>query len=138
MIVSGTFILVIFLGIFFLVFRVSDEVPQFIDGTEPDASQSLEAYLAEKERASAYEALREHLDQKRNEPGIVAVFCRDCRHRWEGDRIEFRGDVDIEVTDGRLLPFIYTAALSGSSVDGWKVESVQLEPKGLPVPPPTL
>ena len=138
MIVISTIFLVVFLGIFFLVLGVSDDVPQFSDSTDQDASQSLEAYLAEKERASAYEALRDHLDQKRNDPGIVAVFCRDCRHRWEGDHIEFRGDVDIEVADGRLLPYIYTAALSGSSVNGWTVDSVQLLPKGQPDPAPPL
>jgi hypothetical protein len=86
----------------------------------------LDRYLAEEERASAYTVVRDQLDQMKDEPGITAVFCRDCSHRWIGGEIEFRGQVDFQKDEGGMERHDYTARLSGSRQDGWEVLSVEL------------
>lgn len=86
----------------------------------------LDHYLAEEERASAYAALRDELDQMKDEPGITAVFCRDCSHQWVGGEIEFQGQVDFQMDSGVLERHNYTARLHGSRQDGWEVLSVAL------------
>jgi hypothetical protein len=62
----------------------------------------------------------------KDEPGITAVFCRDCSHRWIGGEIEFRGQVDFQKDEGGMERHDYTARLSGSRQDGWEVLSVEL------------
>ena len=91
----------------------------------PPASR-LDRYLAEEERASAYAVVRDQLDQMKEEPGIVAVFCRDCTHRWIGGEIEFQGQVDFQMDEGGITRHDYTARLSGSRQDGWDVLSLEL------------
>lgn len=86
----------------------------------------LDRYLAEEERASAYAVVRDHLDQMKDEPGITAVFCRDCAHSWSDGVIEFRGQVDFQMDEGGLERHDYTARLRGSRQDGWEVLSVAL------------
>ena len=95
-----------------------------IDGSPPESR--LDRYLAEEERASAYAVVRDQLDQMKDEPGITAVFCRDCSHRWIGGEIEFRGQVDFQMDEGAMERHDYTARLSGSRHDGWEVLSVEL------------
>ncbi len=94
------------------------------DGGPPESR--LDHYLAEEERASAYAVVRDQLDQMKEEPGIVAVFCRDCTHRWVGSEIEFQGQVDFQMDEGGMEPHDYTARLSGSRHDGWQVLSLEL------------
>ncbi len=95
--------------------------------TEDGAPVSrLDRYLAEEERASAYAVVRDQLDQMKDEPGITAVFCRDCSHRWIGGEIEFRGQVDFQMDEGGMVAHDYTARLSGSRQGGWEVLSVEL------------
>ena len=99
------------------------------DGGDPAGAGGgtrLEAYLAEEERASAYAAVRAHLDQMAGEPGIDAVFCRDCSHRWIDDVIEFQGQVDFQRDTGDMESHHYTARLTGSRQDGWEVLSVEI------------
>ena len=95
-----------------------------IDGSPPESR--LDRYLAEEERASAYAVVRDQLDQMKDEPGITAVFCRDCSHRWIGGEIEFRGQVDFQMDEGAMERHDYTARLSGSRYDGWQVLSLDL------------
>ena len=126
--VLGLVLLALFLGLMYFVLGASDQFSREVGVSGTDSESRLEAYLLEKERASAYEALRDHLDQRSQEPGIVAVFCRDSSHRWVSDRIEFTGDVDFEGLDGRLRPQKYVALMSGSSQDGWTIEAVRVRP----------
>jgi len=110
------------------------QVPEYPQEDPAAGGQSgeerLSAYLAEKERASAYAAVRDELDTRKEEPWIAAVYCRDSRHRWIGDNIEFQGDVDFAGVDGRMYAHTYTAVLAGNSNDGWTVESVEVRRAG--------
>jgi hypothetical protein len=90
-------------------------------GTE---ASRLDDYLAEEERASAYAAVRDYIDQMPLEENVVAVFCRDSSHRWIDDVIEFQGEVDYQMDTGDFAPHPYTARLTGSKQDGWEVISV--------------
>jgi hypothetical protein len=86
----------------------------------------LDRYLAEEERASAYTAVRDQLDQMKDEPGIAAVFCRDSSHRWIGGEIEFQGQVDFQTDEGDMERHDYTARLRGSRQEGWAIVSLEL------------
>ena len=125
---------IVFIGLFYAALRAPDPKPDGLSQSSQSSEARLETYLAEKERASAYEAVRDHLDLRSKEPGIAAVYCRDCSHRWVAGRIEFSGDVDFKDTAGRLQHHAYVVVLSGSSQEGWTVESVAVKPKkrGLP------
>lgn len=125
---GGAVVIAVFAALLYVaVFRAPGPfVPA--DPIETSGEERLAAYLAEEVRASAYEALRDHLDQRKSEPDIVAVFCRDCSHRWIGELIEFTGDVDFERTGGRLDRFSYQATLAGSEDSGWEVQSLELTP----------
>lgn len=127
--VAGTVLIVaaFFIALYITVFRPMDEGAGNSLG-DAHSGGRLEAYLAEEERASAYEALRNYMDQKGQEPGIDAVYCRDCTHQWRGDIIEFQGDVDFERPGGHLDPHTYVATLRGSEENGWEVLTVEIEP----------
>lgn len=86
----------------------------------------LDDYLAEEERASAYAVVRDYIDQMPLEENVVAVFCRDCSHRWVEDVIEFQGEVDYQMDSGDMVRHPYTARLTGSKQDGWEVISVEV------------
>lgn len=126
--VTGVFLLAVFLGAMYLVLGASEQFSREVGVEGEDSNARLKVYLEERERASAYAAVRDHLDQRREEPGIAAVFCRDSRHRWINGQIEFQGDVDFQGEDGRMHRHTYTALLSGSARDGWEVESVRVSP----------
>lgn len=128
-IASSVVLLACFLLVLFLtVTRPTSPLPDSaVDDSRTD-DQRLRDYLAEEERASAYKALRDHLDQRKSEPHIDAVFCRDSFHRWVGDTIEFQGDVDFERPNGALERHHYLAILRGSEQDGWEVVSVEVNP----------
>jgi hypothetical protein len=134
MLAGGAVLLIVFLGLLYGVLRAPDSGPDGLPQTDQSSEVRLETYLAEKERASAYEVVRDHLDLRSKEPGIAAVYCRDCSHRWVAGEIEFRGDVDFQDHAGRLQHHTYVAVLSGSSQEGWSVEDVTVKPKkrGLP------
>lgn len=96
-------------------------------GDESGTEESrLDDYLAEEERASAYAVVRDYIDQMPLEENVVAVFCRDCSHRWIDDVIEFQGEVDYQMDTGDFVPHPYTARLTGSKQDGWEVVSVEV------------
>jgi hypothetical protein len=120
------------LSVFFLTMYLTVFRPASLDGklpadtTDPDAR--ISSYLAEEERASAYAALRSHLDQRKGEDDIAAVYCRDCSHRWIDDVIEFQGEVDFERPSGTLDRYQYVATLRGSKAAGWTVLSVETTP----------
>ncbi|MCF6286344.1 MAG: hypothetical protein L3K26_14305 [Candidatus Hydrogenedentes bacterium] len=118
--------LAVFAALTYFALRVRDHVPDSLIAPTQSGEERLEAYLAEKERASAYEVVRNLLDQKKEEPGIAAVYCRDCRHRWVNGRIEFRGNVDFLDGSGQFFHHTYFAVLSGTSQQGWKMESLQV------------
>ena len=103
-------------------------------GETQSESPRLDAYLAEEERASAYAALRVYMDQMAGEPGIAAVFCRDCSHYWDGDVIVFHGQVDFKTEAGEMESHDYTARLQGSKQEGWEVLSAELAEGEAPVP----
>ena len=128
MLAGAVIIIAAFILLFFVtVFGNGDpDLPGLREGATAD--ERLAAFLAEEVRASAYEALRDHLDQKKSAPDIAAVYCRDSAHRWTGDVIEFRGDVDFERPGGPLDRFRYVATLQGSKTDGWEVLTLELTP----------
>ena len=95
---------------------------------EEDGEAKLKAYLAEKERASAYAFLRDLLDQRSKEPAIAAVYCRDSWHQWVDGQIEFKGDVDFVDPLGRSFPHRYVATLTGSAQDGWELVTIDVQP----------
>lgn len=101
-------------------------------GDQGAPASRLDRYLAEEERASAYTAVRDQLDQMKEEPGITAVFCRDCSHRWIGGEIEFQGQVDFQMDEGTMERHDYTARLRGSRQGGWEVLSLDLAAKEAP------
>lgn len=120
---------VLFLAILYLtVIRPAGRETDSGAGASRTGTDRLHEFLAEEERASAYEALRDYLDQKKHEPNIAAVFCRDSSHRWVDGDIEFEGDVDFEVPSGSLERHTYRAVLRGSEQDGWDVVSVEVDP----------
>lgn len=127
--IAGTILIVglFFMAMYFTVFHRGDAVDDAFVGDGAEHGQ-LKAYLAEEERASAYEALRDFMDQKKTEPDIIAVFCRDSSHRWVGDTIEFQGDVDFERPGGRLQRHRYVATLRGSEENGWEVLELEVTP----------
>lgn len=122
MVLIGCFLLALFLTVSRSTTPAPDNV---VDDSRTD-DQRLRDYLDEEERASAYEALRDHLDERKTDPDIEAVFCRDSFHRWVGDTIEFHGDVDFERPGGALERHNYLAILQGSEEAGWKVLSVEI------------
>jgi len=89
----------------------------------------LDPIIEEYERASAYQALRDHLDSKYRPTiaGVVNLYCRDSRHRVLGRYFEFLGDLDLEYGDGTLKPMTYIATLGGSSHKGWEILSLAVE-----------
>lgn len=119
----------VFTGISYVILS-QDRIP-VLDRVEQqdDGDTRLQAYLAEKERASAYAFVRDHLDQRSNEPAIAAVYCRDSWHQWINDTIEFKGDVDFVDPLGRSYPHRYTATLTGSAKDGWELVSIDVQPE---------
>tara|TARA_R110001592_G_scaffold188853_4_gene434258 strand:- start:273 stop:728 length:456 start_codon:yes stop_codon:yes gene_type:complete len=120
----------LFLVLMYFFLHRKDSVDALLHTAAPVSSDDrLDAYLEEKERASAYQAVRDALDQKSAEPGIAAVFCRDCRHTWRYGRIEFRGEVDFQRPGGQMIPHTYIAILSGSDKLGWKMESLDVTPR---------
>lgn len=128
MMVFGTLAIVVifFASLYLTVFRPISSSDSSGSASGHDAR--LTSYLAEEERASAYEALRNHLDQMKQEPDIAAVYCRDSSHQWVGETIEFQGDVDFERPSGQLERYRYLAALRGSKEEGWKVVSIETVP----------
>ena len=94
-------------------------------GASSEASR-LDSFLAEEERASAYAVVRDYVDQMPLEENVVAVFCRDCSHRWIDDMIEFQGEVDYQMDTGEMARHPYTARLTGSREYGWEVLSVEV------------
>ena len=129
LIVGGVILLAVFLGLTALALRARNHMPEGIVASAQSGEERLKAYLAEKERASAYEVVRNQLDQKKNEPGIAAVYCRDSRHRWQDENIEFQGDVDFLDGNGKLDKYTYIAILSGNSQKGWAMKSLQIMPR---------
>jgi hypothetical protein len=132
--VLGVILVVLFFTVMYLVLGASDQFSREVGVTGTNQESKLENYLQEKERASAYAFLRDHLDQRREEPTIAAVYCRDSSHRWLSGRIEFTGDVDFEGPAGRLRRHTYVALISGSAQDGWVLESIRLGPPRPPAP----
>jgi len=127
--IAGTVVIfaLFFVTMYFTVFHHNESS---VDLTVDDSTEHgrLKAFLAEEERASAYEVLRDYMDQKKAEPGIIAVFCRDSSHRWIDDTIEFQGDVDFERPGGRLERHRYVASLRGSEESGWEVLETVITP----------
>lgn len=128
--VGGLIVAAMFLGMLFVV--VGWTSPDLERGEEDyisTGSDRLDDYLMEEERASAYQTLRDHLDQMKDEPGYEAVFCRDTNHHWMGDgEIEIEGQVDFLMETGEMVPHYYVSRLHGSRQAGWEVLSVNLEP----------
>jgi len=95
--------------------------------TEPDPA-SPEATLAERDRAAAYKAVRDHMHHRPWGSDIKAVYCRDSSHRVFYGGMEFEGRIDLEPNTGDLIPMDYTATVKGDRDAGWTVESVRLKP----------
>ena len=102
-------------------------------GSAPDTPAydvSPEAALAERDRAAAYKAVRDHMHHRAWGSDIKAVYCRDSSHVPFGGGIEFQGRIDLEPHAGELIPMDYTATVRGDRIAGWTVESVSLIPPG--------
>lgn len=130
--VGGLIVAAMFIGMLFVVVgRTGTGLEAGDEGLVSTGSERLDDYLLEEERASAYQALRDHLDQMKDEPGYEAVFCRDTNHHWMGDgEIEIEGQVDFLMETGEMASHVYVARLHGSRQAGWEVLSVNLEPIG--------
>ena len=124
-VVGGIILIAMFVASLYVV--VGRSLQAHNGGGASSVQMRLNEYLAEEERASAYAAVRNSLDQMAGESGIAAVFCRDCSHRWIDDVIEFQGQVDFRMDSGEMESLDYTARLHGSKRDGWEVLSVDIE-----------
>ena len=102
----------------------------FLRGREREATDlesanyqqnTMSPYLEEIERASAYAALRAHVDERDWGPGVEQAYCRDSWHQIRGTYFEFHGRIDLLRKDGTLQPLDYAATLSGSSRQGWEI-----------------
>jgi len=94
--------------------------------TAPDPA-SPEAALAERDRAAAYKAVRDHMHHRAWGSDIKAVYCRDSSHRVFYGGMEFEGRIDLEPNTGELIPMDYTATVKGDRDSGWTVETVSLK-----------
>ena len=95
-----------------------------------DSAPSVEynPFSKERERADAYSALRDYLDNALREDDVRNVYCRENRHRLVGRYYEFFGKVEVEKDDGELYPHQYIATLEGNLKEGWRILSVTLKP----------
>ena len=78
----------------------------------PEGMYQFDALMKERERAEAYQAVRDYMDTYARGPGVVGVYCRESSHRLNGLQMEFTGDVDLEYAEGRMERKKYTARLT--------------------------
>ncbi|MBI1320861.1 MAG: hypothetical protein GC168_18200 [Candidatus Hydrogenedens sp.] len=112
-------------GVLYLVAR-----PLPTDVTERGKDQGdvdpVADVAAERERASAYKAVRDYMDARNWGSDIRTVYCRDSAHQVFTGGLIFTGRIDLEPLQGDLIPMDYTATARGSIDTGWTIESVEL------------
>ena len=78
----------------------------------PEGMYQFDDLIKERERAEAYQAVRDYIDTHARAPGVIGVYCRKSSHRVIGLEIEFTGDVDLEYAGGRFVRKKYTTRLT--------------------------
>jgi hypothetical protein len=104
--------------------------------TNPEGIYQFDDLMKERQRAEAYQAVRDYLDKNARGPSVVGVYCRDSTHRPLGIEIEFKGGVDLEYEGGGGVDLEYegggfekkryTARLV-QYAEAWTVTAMQID-----------
>ncbi len=95
------------------------------EATLPSGVYDIDDLMKERERARAYQQLRNYIDQHARGPGVTGVYCRQSAHEVSGWAMLFTGSVDLMYQDGRVEGRRYRARLIRTAAGGWTVASFE-------------